>query len=154
MPFGSAGLTLLKNSEGFRNRLYIDPAGIRTIGYGHRAQPSESFSGGIDEPRASQLLAQDIRVAEQAVLKLIKVAITQGQFDALVDFVYNLGANHLAASTLLRDLNIGRYDAAAEQLLMWDHVGKKEVAGLKARREAEFHLWHNPKLRAEVISWA
>ena len=98
-------------------------------------------------------LSQDVHIAEQAVLKLVKVAITQGQFDALVDFVYNLGTNRLAASTLLRDLNIGRYDAAAEQLLMWDHVGTKEVAGLKARREAEFHLWHNPLLRAEVISW-
>ena len=154
MPFGSAGLALLKKSEGFRNKIYRDPAGIPTIGYGHRVLPSESFPDGIDEAQASQLLAQDIGIAEKAVLKLVKVAITQGQFDALVDFVYNLGPNRLAASTLLRDLNIGRYDAAAEQLLMWDHVGTKEVAGLKARREAEFHLWHNPLLRAEVVSWA
>jgi len=154
MAFGSAGLSLLKKSEGFRDRIYRDTAGIPSIGYGHRMLPSESFPNGIDETQAGQLLAQDIRAAEQTVLKLVKVAITQGQFDALVDFVYNLGANRLAASTLLRDLNIGRYDAAAEQLLMWDHVGTKEVAGLKVRREAEFHLWHNPLLRAEVISWA
>jgi lysozyme len=154
MPFGSAGLALLKKSEGLRNRVYLDPAGIPTIGYGHRVLSTESFPNGIDEAKASQLLARDVRAAEQSVLKLVKVAITQGQFDALVDFVYNLGPNRLAASSLLRDLNIGRYDAAAEQLLMWDHVGTTEVAGLKARREAEFHLWHNPLLRAEVISWA
>jgi lysozyme len=153
MPLGSAGLSLLKKSEGFRNQIYRDVAGIPTIGYGHRVLPSESFPKGVDEAQASQLLSQDVHIAEQAVLKLVKVAITQGQFDALVDFVYNLGTNRLAASTLLRDLNIGRYDAAAEQLLMWDHVGTKEVAGLKARREAEFQLWHNPLLRAEVISW-
>lgn len=153
MLFGSAGLALLKQSEGFRARIYLDPAGISTIGYGHRVLPSESFPDEIDEAHASQLLAEDVRIAEQAVLKLVKVAITQGQFDALVDFVYNLGPNHLAASTLLRDLNLGRYDAAAEQLLLWDHAGTKEVAGLKARREAEFHLWHNPLLRAEIISW-
>jgi lysozyme len=154
MPFGSAGFSLLKESEGFRNRIYRDPAGIPTIGYGHRVLSSESFPNEIDETQASQLLASDVHSAEQSVLKLVKVALTQGQFDALVDFVYNLGPNHLAASTLLLDLNTGRYDAAAEQLLMWDHVGTKEVAGLKARREAEFHLWHNPLLRAEVISWA
>ena len=153
MPFGSAGLGLLKKSEGLRNQIYRDIAGIPTIGYGHRVLPTESFPDGIDEAQASQLLAKDVRAAEQTVLKLVKVALTQGQFDALVDFVYNLGANRLGASTLLRDLNIGRYDDAAEQLLMWDHVGTKEVAGLKARREAEFHLCHNPLLRAEVISW-
>jgi len=154
MPFGSAGLDLLKKSEGYRNRVYRDPAGIATIGYGHRVLPSENFPNEIDEAQASQLLIQDVRIAEQAVLKLVKVAITQGQLDALVDFVYNLGPNQLAASTLLHELNIGRYDAAAEQLLIWDHVGKKEVAGLKARREAEFHLWHNSLLGAEVVSCA
>jgi GH24 family phage-related lysozyme (muramidase) len=60
-----------------------------------------------------------------------------------VDFCFNLGQGRLAASTLLQDLNIGRYDAAAEQLLRWDHTGAQEIAGLKARREAEFHLWHS-----------
>jgi GH24 family phage-related lysozyme (muramidase) len=77
MPFGSAGLALLKKSEGFRNKIYRDPAGIPTIGYGHRVLPSESFPDGIDEAQASQLLAQDIGIAEKAVLKLVKVAITE-----------------------------------------------------------------------------
>ena len=63
---------------------------------------------------------RDVLVAEQSVKRLIRVALTQGQFDALVDFVFNLGQGRLAASTLLQDLNIGRYDAAAEQLLRWE----------------------------------
>ncbi|MGA2217992.1 MAG: lysozyme [Terracidiphilus sp.] len=152
MQLGKAGLDLLKQSEGFRNRTYLDGAGIATIGYGHRILPSESFPHGIDEPQGNAMLLNDIRSAEQAVTHLVRVALTQGQFDALVDFTYNLGSQKLAASTLLSDLNIGRYSTAAAQLLAWDHIGVKECAGLKARREAEFHLWHDPTLSAVVTA--
>jgi lysozyme len=143
MQLSAAGLELLKRSEGFRNRTYLDVAGIPSIGYGHRILASESFPNGIEEPQATAMLAHDVRNAEQAVQRLVRVALTQGQFDALVDFCFNLGQGRLAASALLQDLNIGRYDAAAEQLLRWDHAGAGENAGLKARREAEFHLWHS-----------
>lgn len=152
MQLSAAGLALLKKSEGFRDRMYLDTAGIPTIGYGHRILASESFPNGVLESEATELLVRDVLIAEQSVKRLIRVALTQGQFDALVDFVFNLGQGRLAASTLLQDLNIGRYDAAAEQLLRWDHAGDREAAGLKARREAEFHLWHNPTLRQPVIA--
>jgi|SRR5271157_4066113 len=152
MQLSAAGLELLKSSEGFRNRVYLDVAGIPTIGYGHRILDSESFPNGIEEAQGAELLARDVREAEQAVKRLVRVPLTQGQFDALVDFVFNLGPRRLAASTLLRDLNIGRYPAAADQLLRWDHAGVKESAGLRARREAEFHLWHNPSLRDVVTA--
>jgi lysozyme len=69
------------------------------------------------------------------------VDLTQGQFDALVDFCFNLGAGRLASSTLLRCLNAGRCDAAAEQLLRWDLAGGEVNLGLKARRETELRLW-------------
>jgi len=118
-------------------------AGIPSIGYGHRVLAGELFANGIDEAEGADLLARDLRNSEQAVQRLVRVALTQGQFDALVDFCFNLGQGRLAASALLQDLNIGRYDAAAEQLLRWDHAGAQENAGLKARREAEFHLWHS-----------
>ena len=136
MKFSVAGMELLKRSEGFRNRVYPDVAGIPTIGYGHRLLHSDSFPNGIDEPQAANLLACDVRDAEQAVQRLVTVPLTQGQFDALVDFTFNLGARRLAASTLLKSLNAGRYDDAAEQLLRWDHAGGQEFAALKARREA------------------
>jgi lysozyme len=152
MQLSSAGLDLLKKSEGFRNHTYLDVAGIPTIGYGHRILPTESFPNGVDDAQATQTLIRDIAQAELAVKKLVRVALGQGQFDALVDFVFNLGSRRLAASTLLGDLNMGRYSAAAEQLLQWDHTGTKENAGLKARREAEFHLWHNPYLRDVVVA--
>ncbi len=141
MQLSAAGLELLKESEGFRSQTYLDVAGCPTIGFGHRLVHPECFPHGVDEAQAEAILRADVREAEQAVARLVKVALTQGQFDALVDFSFNLGAGRLAASTLLEDLNAGKYDAAAGQLLRWDHAGAEEVAGLKARREAEFQLW-------------
>jgi lysozyme len=90
---------------------------------------------------AEALLAADVSRAEQAVTRLVRVVLAQGQFDALVDFTFNLGAERLRTSTLLTRVNAGDYDAAAEELLRWDHSGLKEVAGLKLRREAEYRLW-------------
>lgn len=141
MQLSAEGLELIKKSEGFRDRIYLDVAGFPTIGYGHLIKPNESFPDGIAEPHAAAILAGDVRDAEQAVSRLVRVALTQGQFDALVDFCFNLGAGRLADSTLLRELNAGHHDAAAQQLLAWDHAGGAVNSGLKARREAELELW-------------
>ncbi len=150
MKFSAAGMELLKRSEGFRSRVYLDAAGLPTIGYGHRLLHPESCPDGIDEPQAAEILAADVREAEEAVERLVKVPLSQGQFDALVDFCFNLGAGRLASSTLLTILNRGRYDDAAEQLLRWDHAGGEEIAALKARREAEAELWGRAQARQEA----
>ena len=142
MQLSAAGLELLKRSEGFRSHTYNDVNGFPTIGYGHRLLDQESFPDGISEAQAAGMLAVDVRSAEQAVTRLVKVPLSQGQFDALVDFCFNLGVGRLASSTLLKALNRGRYADAAEQLLRWDIAGGQENAGLKARREAEYALWH------------
>ena len=141
MKLSAEGLDLLKRSEGFRGRTYLDVSGFPTIGYGHRLLHPESFPNGIDEQQAAEILTVDVRDAEQAIERLVRVQLTQGQFDALVDFCFNLGAGRLGSSTLLKVLNLGRYDDAAEQLLRWDQAGGQENAGLKARREAELALW-------------
>lgn len=141
MQVSNNGLELIKRSEGFRGQVYLDVAGFPTIGYGHLLKPGESFSNGITEQQVAAILASDVQEAEQAVGRLVKVALTQGQFDALVDFCFNLGAGRLAGSTLLRELNAGNHDAAAQQLLAWDHAAGVVNAGLKARREAELQLW-------------
>jgi lysozyme len=141
MQLSAEGLDLIKQSEGFRDRVYLDVAGFPTIGYGHLVKPHESFPNGITEAQAAAILSSDVQDAERAVARLVKVALTQGQFDALVDFCFNLGAGRLASSTLLRELNAGNHQAAGEQLLAWDHAGGAVVAGLKARREAELLLW-------------
>ena len=141
MQLSAEGLDLIKESEGFRDHVYLDVAGFPTIGYGHLIKPHESFPSGITEAQAAAILATDVQSAEQSVARLVKVALTQGQYDALVDFCFNLGAGRLAGSTLLRELNVGNHQAAGEQLLVWDHAGGVVVAGLKARREAELQLW-------------
>ena len=143
MIMSQQGLNLVKKSEGFKDRIYLDANGFSTIGYGHRVTAVAAYPDGITEPEAARLLAGDVSEAEQAVTRLVRVPLTQGQFDALVDFCFNLGVRRLAASTLLAELNRGRYNAAAEQLLLWDHAGARELPGLRARREAEFHLWHS-----------
>ncbi len=150
MQLSAAGLELIKRSEGFRSQVYTDVAGLPTIGYGHRVTAPESFLGGIDEAQAAAMLTEDALEAEREVARLVRVALTQGQFDALVDFCFNLGAGRLAGSSLLRELNAGQYAAAAEQLLGWDHAGGAVNAGLRARREAEFQLWNGGQAAAQI----
>jgi lysozyme len=141
MKLSTAGLELIKRSEGFRSYVYKDVAGISTIGFGHRVSTGESFAEGVDEAQATILLSSDVLEAERTVCRLVRVALTQGQFDALVDFCFNLGAGRLTTSSLLRELNAGRYETAGEQLLRWEFAGGVVNSGLKARRHAEFELW-------------
>lgn len=141
MELSAEGLELIKRSEGFRSRQYLDAAGLATIGFGHRIVPPESFPNGVTEEQATTTLMNDVKQAQQAVVRLVHVALTQGQFDALVDFCFNLGAGRLASSTLLKDLNSGQHQAAGLQLLRWDRAGNAPNPGLRARREAELQLW-------------
>jgi GH24 family phage-related lysozyme (muramidase) len=152
MQMSAAGLDLLKRSEGFRSRTYLDAAGLATIGYGHQLVHSECFPNGISEAQGADILTDDLRDAEQAIARLVTVALTQGQFDAVVDFCFNVGSGTLAASALLKALNAGQYAEAGEQLLRWDHVGVQEMAGLKARREAEFQLWGSEGTEQEAAA--
>ena len=152
MHLSATALELLKKSEGFRDRTYADLAGFRTIGFGHRQASGENYPNGISLVEGETVLAADVLTAEAAVARLVKVPLTQGQFDALVDFVFNLGAGRLASSSLLAYLNAGKYDAAAWQLLAWDHTGTQENAGLKRRREAEFRLWAPAAERQSAVA--
>ena len=141
MELSPAGLELIKRSEGFRESVYTDVAGFPTIGYGHRLQPGESFPNGVTELEAQAILTADAGDAEQAVSRLVKVTLTQGQYDALVDFTFMRGSGRLAGSTMLKELNEGHYAVASELLLAWDHAGGVVNSGLKARRIAEYNLW-------------
>ncbi len=148
MQFSTAGMELLKRSEGFRNRVYQDVAGFPTIGYGHRLLHSDSFPNGIDEPQAANLLAGDVRDAEQAVQRLVKVPLTQGQFDALVDFCFNLGAGRLASSTLLKSSTRVGTTMPPSSCCDGTTPAALNTHALKARREAEAELWRSAPARA------
>ncbi|HWE84106.1 MAG TPA: lysozyme [Terracidiphilus sp.] len=141
MHLSSFGLRTITQFEGFRPITYLDSAGQPTIGYGHKLQPGENFPDGLTESQARRLLARDAATAEQAISRFVRIPLTQGQFDALADFVFNLGARRLATSTLLHELNDGNIGAAALEFLKWDHCGTRENACLKTRREAEMRLF-------------
>lgn len=152
MQLSAKGLALLKVSEGFRDSVYLDVNGLPTIGYGHRLVHPETFPHGVTEAQAVEILLSDICEAERMVGRMVKVPLTQGQFDALVDFVFNLGSGRLYTSTLLTDLNAGHMEAAAEQILLWDHADGKVNSGLMARRQAEFELFTGRKAADQPIA--
>lgn len=138
---GEQGLALIKESEGLRLSTYLDAVGKPTIGYGHLIRPGETFKGPISQQQAEALLRKDLYDTEQGIAKAVRVPITQGQFDALASFVFNLGAGRLRSSTLLRKLNAGDYAGAADQFLLWDKAGGKPLKGLTRRRQAERKLF-------------
>lgn len=140
MKVSDRGLEVIRIFEGFSPRPYICPAGYLTIGYGHVVRPGEVFVV-IDEGKAEELLREDVRIYECKVLKLIKVPLTQGQFDALVSFTYNLGAGALQRSTLRMKLNRGEYLDAADEFPKWVWAGGRKLRGLIRRRMEERKLF-------------
>lgn len=131
------GLALIKRFEGFSAQLYDDAAGYATIGYGHLLQPGEDFSAGITRADADRLLRADVRIAQGAVLRLIDHPLTDGQYDALVSFTFNVGGGALQRSTLRRKINRGELAAAPAEFHRWVYAGGRRLRGLVRRREAE-----------------
>jgi len=138
---GANGLALIKDFEGLRLEKYQDVVGKWTIGYGHLILPTESFPQPITRAQAGDLLRKDLAVSEAGVNKWVSMVLTQNQFDALVSFTFNLGVGNLQSSTLLKLLNQGQLQSAADQFLRWNKAGGKEVAGLTRRRIAERSLF-------------
>ncbi|MFN7755315.1 MAG: lysozyme [Holosporales bacterium] len=134
-----AGLALIKQFESFSPTVYICPAGYPTIGYGHvvKLQERERFASGITAEQAEALLRQDVQTAERAVLRLITVPLTDGQFDALVSFTFNLGAGALQRSTLRRKVNRGDNAAVPAEFRKWVWAGGRKLEGLVRRRGGE-----------------
>ncbi|WP_353613941.1 lysozyme [Mangrovibacter phragmitis] len=144
MQIDEIGLNLIKSFEGCRLTSYQDSVGVWTIGYGS-TYPVDGKKIGpgmkIDQETAERLLRGDVVQFEQAVNKLVKVKLTQGQFDALVSFSYNLGTRSLSTSTLLRKLNSGDYKGAADEFPKWCRAGGQILGGLVRRRNAERELF-------------
>lgn len=138
----SDGLAHLKRWEGLRLSAYQDVAGVWTIGYGHTSAagaPTVKAGMKISEAEAEQILRRDLNKFEARVERLVKVALNDNQFAALVSFDYNTGALH--KSTLLKKLNAGDYDAVPGELSKWINAGGKRVQGLVNRRASEAGLW-------------
>jgi lysozyme len=137
------GINLIKRFEGFEPEIYLDAAGLPTIGYGHllRQGETEMFKNGISKEAGEALLIKDVLFAEQAVLRLIRVPLTDGQFDALVSFTFNLGSGALQRSTLRRKVNRDEHNEVPEQFMRWVWAGGRRLRGLLRRREVEATLY-------------
>lgn len=144
MQTSDKGIALIKEFEGCKLTAYQDSVGVWTIGYGW-TQPVDGtpIRAGmtIKQETAERLLKTGLVSYESDVSRLVKVGLSQGQFDALVSFTYNLGARSLSTSTLLRKLNAGDYAGAADEFLRWNKAGGKVLNGLTRRREAERALF-------------
>ncbi len=129
----------IKQFEGLRLEAYKCPGGVWTIGYGHTKDVLKGDK--IDEWYAEYLLDRDLQECECEV-NALGVCKTQGQFDALVDFVYNLGPKRLQQSTLLRYIRMGcEDDKIQSEFLRWRYSGKKKLPGLERRCEWRAQRW-------------
>jgi lysozyme len=140
--YSNSGLALTKQFEGLRLEAYQDGGGVWTIGYGH-AGSGVCDGLFINEDQATQFLLADLQMAVEAVNRLATVAITQSQFDALVDFCFNAGQGSLASSTLLRLVNLGDFIGAVGQFALWVYAGGEIEPGLVARRKAEASMFRS-----------
>lgn len=133
---------LIKNFEGCKLEAYPDPATHGepiTIGVGHTG--GVKLGDVITQEQADEYLVNDVAHAANAVNQMVAVSITQGEFDALCSFAFNLGIGNLKNSTLLKKLNSGDIQGAADQFLVWNKAAGKVMAGLTRRREAERTLF-------------
>lgn len=136
------GVKMIENFEGLRLSAYIDAVGVATIGYGHTA--GVQMGQTITQPQAEEFLRQDLGVAEKAVCADVKVPLNDNQFDALVSFTFNCGTGALGSSTLLKKLNAGDYQGAADQFLVWVNGSNGPLPGLVDRRNKERALFLTP----------
>ncbi len=152
--------------EGYRNRPYLCPAHIWTIGYGHvlyQEQIRLPMMRTEDKPapmirkemplkpedsrvwtkkETDDLFSADVASFERGVLRLIPSCIGhQGRFDALVSFAFNVGLGNLQRSTIRIKANRGEWEAAADAFLLWNKGGGKVLPGLDKRRKDERALF-------------
>lgn len=145
------GIDLIIRFEGFRPDWYQCSANVWTIGYGHAEKERDGrvtdedlpagYEAPLSEEEAADLLARDLSQYERTVEDSVEVELSQNQFDALTSFCYNVGSGAFRGSTLLKRINEGNHEEAAEQFLRWKYVDGEVAQGLLRRREAEAALY-------------
>ncbi len=135
MTYSQNGLHLTEQFESCRLVAYLDGKGVPTIAWGHTA--GVQLGDTCTQAQADGWLQRDIGWAEATVNRYVTTEVTQGEFDALVDFVFNCGTGNFQHSTLLALVDQGRFAEAADEFCKWDRAGGTIVAGLLRRRLAE-----------------
>jgi lysozyme len=144
MKTSQQGLDLIKRYEGVRRKPYRCPAGLWTVGVGHLIGDGlslpDSWNRTLEAAEIDALLAKDVARFERGVARYISAKLTQGQFDALVSFSFNLGLGTLQRSKVRLKLNRGDKEGAIASLLKYNKAGGKELKGLTFRRRDEAKL--------------
>ena len=143
MPSLHLAKDLAKRFEGLRLEPYRDAGGLWTVGYGHLLSRDKTLPGGHFKPigldEAEAYLEADMAKAGAAIQRLIIAPLTENQYSALADFVFNLGAGSLQVSTLRKKVNRG--EPVADEFSKWVYCGPVKLAGLVRRRAAEAALY-------------
>jgi len=152
-PVSLQGLQVTMVGEGWRPRLYNDVARYCTIGYGHliKRAPCDGSEPdymrvGLSKERGQALLVDDMAAAQIAVMTAVNTDLTDNEYAALCDFVFNVGATNFRNSRLLAMVNARQFDQVPVQLRRWTMAGGKQIKGLVNRRENEIALFFNGKL--------
>ena len=141
MHYSDNGLALTEGFESCRLSAYQDSKGVWTNGWGHTGPDVYEGCPDIDQPTAQFNLKHDTARAELAVNQGCNVPVTQNEFDAMVDFTFNVGWTAFMNSTLLKRLNALDNAGAATEFQAWVYSGGKMLNGLKRRRDAEARLF-------------
>lgn len=145
METSERGLALIKEHEGYRDTAYRCPSGEWTIGFGHTSGVKEGQR--CTPMDAGRWLKEDIAAAEREVsFQTQGVPLRQCQYDALVSFVFNLGAGNFRKSTLLKKARANPDNPSIrDEFGKWIYGGGRVLPGLVARREAEADLYFSDK---------
>jgi lysozyme len=156
MKVSDKTIHMIKHHEGVRTRPYQCPALLWTVGVGHVIDPNHAkvkladrkqlpipagWDRVLSQEEVDQILRQDLARFEAGVMRLCPKGASQGQFDALVSFAFNVGLGNLQNSTLRQKHNRGDYEGAAEEFLKWNKAGGKVLKGLDNRRKDERALY-------------
>jgi lysozyme len=146
VQIGQKGLDLIKEFEGFKDKAYQDQAGIWTIGYGTIKVSGRPVVPGMTctQAEAERWLRDHIRVSCTKISTMVRVPLTQNQFDALACFAYNLGEGAFQQSSLLRAIN-SKQPIPEDLFTRWNKVRINGVLtesnGLTRRRKREYQLF-------------
>jgi len=143
MTISDNGINFIKSFEKFVDHIYLCEAKVKTIGYGHAVRPREIFKEPISKEYGEEILRKDLITAMYGVKRYINIPLTQGQYDALVSFSFNLGNGSLQRSSLRMKINRGEYLEAANEFLKWIYAGGKKSKGLLKRRIKEREIFLN-----------
>jgi len=157
MKTSVAGRAAISRREGNKFKAYKDSVGIWTIGVGHTSvagSPRVEPGMTITAVESDEILSRDLAKFERAVDDAVKVELTQNQFDALVSLAFNIGGGAFAKSSVVKRLNQGDINGAANAFLFWNKAGGKVLPGLTNRRkqEREQFLWAPIKKPAPLLS--